>query len=496
MEREDGISHIFIDLFMRYNLCMHDFSHSSKFELPTIFVILGVTGDLVKKKILKALYHLYRKKRLPERFRVYGFSRRDYDDVKLRSYLRDIMLDNDYQDPELFDEFLASFYYVQGDFHIRTAYKNLAKTLGRIDGEWSICSNKLFYLAVPPASYSDIVTNLHESGLTKPCSPQEGWTRVILEKPFGTDLQTARDLDQQLGQLFQEEQIYRVDHYLGKETVKNILVFRFSNLFLTPSWNKNYIEKIEIRLLEKIGVEGRGEFYDKIGALRDVGQNHMLQLLGLFIMDQPYKFIPEDIKNKRSEALASLHVMSEQEVIKQTMRGQYEGYTKEEGVDPQSKTETYFHITARSELPDFVGVPLILESGKTQKCEKIEVEVTFKETPLCLYDIEGDQKNTFHYHIKPDEKISMKFFAKKPGFDTEIAEHELGFDYRKAYEKNLFIDDYESLLFDIIKGDQTLFVSTEEILNEWRFIEPIVQTWREMDKPKLKIYEKGKNART
>jgi len=464
-----------------------------KFELPTIFVIFGVTGDLVKKKILKALYHLYRKKRLPERFRVYGFSRRDYDDAKLRSYLREIMDSQKYKESEHYDAFLASFYYVKGDFNVRSAYDDLARTLGRIDGEWSICSNKLFYLAVPPASYSDIVTNLHNSGLTEPCSPEEGWTRVILEKPFGTDLTTALELDTQLGTLFKEEQIYRVDHYLGKETVKNILVFRFSNSFLTPSWNKNYIEKIEVRLLENLDVQSRGDFYDKVGALRDVGQNHMLQLLGLFIMDHPYKFIPEDIKNKRSEALASLHVMDASEVGKKTLRGQYKGYHQEKGVDPKSQTETYFRIEARSNLPDFDGVPLILESGKALECEMIEVIVTFKETPLCLYGIEGEQKNTLHYHIRPDEKITMKFFAKKPGFSNETAEHELGFDYNKAYSKELFVDDYESLLFDIIRGDQTLFVSTQEILSEWKFIEPIIKTWRNQNIPQLIEYEKGKN---
>lgn len=474
---------------------MDDFSQPSKFELPTIFVIFGVTGDLVKKKILKALYHLYRKKRLPQRFRVYGFSRRDFDDEMLLSYLREIMASNKYKEAEKFDEFLASFYYVHGDFHIRTAYDDLAKTLGRIDGEWSICSNKLFYLAVPPSSYSNIITNLHESGLTQPCSAEEGWTRVILEKPFGTDLKTALDLDQQLGNLFKEEQIYRVDHYLGKETVKNILVFRFSNSFLTPSWNKNYIEKIEVRLFENLDVKGRGDFYDKVGALRDVGQNHMLQLLGLFIMDHPYKFIPEDIKNKRSEALASLHVMNEQEVIKNTFRGQYKGYTHEKGVDSSSQTETYFRIEARSNLSDFEGVPLILESGKAQKNDLIEVIITFKETSLCLYEVEGEQKNTLHYYIRPDEKITMKFFAKKPGFTTDIAEHELGFNYKKAYNKDLFIDDYESLLFDIIRGDQTLFVSTQEILSEWRFIEPIVKIWYEKQKPELRIYEKGKGVK-
>ena len=210
-------------------------------------------------------------------------------------------------------------------------------------------------------------------------------------------------------------------------------------------------------------------------------------------MDHPYKFIPEDIKNKRSEALASLHVMDASEVGKKTWRGQYNGYRQETGVHPKSQTETYFRIEARSDLPDFDGVPLILESGKALECEMIEVIVTFKETPLSLYGIEGAQKNTLHYHIRPDEKITMKFFAKKPGFSYETAEHELGFDYNEAYRKELFVDDYESLLFDIIRGDQTLFVSTQEILSEWQFIEPIIKTWRDQNMPKLIEYEKGKN---
>ena len=245
---------------------------SSKFELPTVFVILGVTGDLVKKKILRALYHLYHKNRLPKKFLVYGFSRRDFDDHMLKNYLLEIMKKNNFKEPEKYDFFLDAFHYVKGDFLQIDAYSKLAKTLGNIDGEWRICSNKLFYLAVPPSVYSSIITNLHDSGLTAPCSPEEGWTRVILEKPFGTDLKTAIDLDRQLGKLFKEEQIYRVDHYLAKETVKNILVFRFSNTFLTPAWNNKYIEKIEVKLLEKIDIAGRGAFYDRVGALRDVGK--------------------------------------------------------------------------------------------------------------------------------------------------------------------------------------------------------------------------------
>ncbi len=463
----------------------------SKFALPTIFVIFGVTGDLVRKKILKALYHLYRKKRLPERFRVYGFSRRDYDDERLRGYLKGIMEKGGYAQPELYDTFLSSFFYVGGDFFSPDAYNDLAQMLGLVDGEWNICSNKLFYLAVPPDAYSDIVTHLYGSGLTKPCSPEEGWTRVILEKPFGTDRKTAIELDRQLGELFKEEQIYRVDHYLAKETVKNILVFRFSNSFLTPAWNKDFIEKIEVRLLEKVSVRRRGNFYDKVGALRDVGQNHMLQLLGLFLMDPPKSLDPDEVKKKRSEALASLQIMKEDEVGKQTVRGQFEGYRDVKGVAPQSKTETYFKIKAFSNKKDFEGVPIYLESGKAQGCDLTEVVVTFKESPFCLYSVPGTQKNTLHYHLRPEEKISMNFLAKKPGFTYEVKQHSLGFNYHDAYTDEEFVDDYEALLYDIVRGDQTLFVSTKEIMSEWEFIEPIVTAWQKTRKPRLITYPKG-----
>ncbi|QQS44297.1 glucose-6-phosphate dehydrogenase [Candidatus Roizmanbacteria bacterium] len=463
----------------------------SKFALPTIFVIFGITGDLVRKKILKALYHLYRKKKLPERFRVYGFSRRDYDDVRLREYLKGIMEKGEYAQPDLYDTFLESFYYVGGDFFSPDAYNHLAEMLGLVDGEWQICSNKLFYLAVPPNAYSDIVTHLHTSGLTKPCSPEEGWTRVILEKPFGTDRKTAIRLDRQLGELFKEEQIYRVDHYLAKETVKNILVFRFSNSFLTPAWNKDYIEKIEVRLLEKVSVRSRGDFYDKVGTLRDVGQNHMLQLLGLFLMDPPSSLDPNEVKKKRSEALASLQIMQEEDVKNQTIRGQFEGYHEVKGVSPQSNTETYFKIKAFSNKKNFEGVPIYLESGKAQGSDLTEVVVTFKESPFCLYSVPGTQKNTLHYHLRPEEKITMNFIAKKPGFTYDVKEHSLGFNYHDAYMDEEFVDDYEALLYDIVRGDQTLFVSTEEIMSEWEFIEPIVTAWQSTGEPGLITYKKG-----
>ncbi len=461
-----------------------------KFTLPTIFVILGITGDLVKKKILKALYDLYLKKRLPERFRVYGFSRRDYSDLELRAYLKSIMTDGAFEEEGMFDEFLSTFYYVGGDFTEPSAYEKLASMLGRIDGEWSICSNKLFYLAVPPQSYSDIITNLHASGLTDPCSEDEGWTRVILEKPFGTDRKTAIALDAQLGSLFKEEQIYRVDHYLAKETVRNIVAFRFSNVFLEPVWNNNYIEKIEVKLLEKQGVSNRGNFYDKVGALRDVGQNHLLQLLALFIMDEPAKFEPDEIKKERADALSSLQILTPQDVETRTTRGQYKGYRQERGVIEHSNTETYFKITAFSDKHDFRGIPLIIESGKSMDRTCTEVVVTFKPSTSPFNKDRNVPHNMLQYQLLPKEKISMCFLSKQPGFEYVLQAHELGFDYHQAYKEDLFVNDYEALLYDIVRGDQTLFVSTNEIMSEWAFIEPIINEWHHKNNPELTFYEK------
>lgn len=467
-----------------------DIKTSPKFTLPTIIVIFGITGDLVKKKILKSLYHLYIKKALPERFRVYGFSRREYDDTDIRKHLLDIMQQGKFPQPELYDKFLSAFFYVKGNFYEPEAYNTLAQILGQVDGKWSVCSNKLFYLAVPPATYETIFSHLAESGLTIPCSPEEGWTRVILEKPFGTDLQTAKNLDMQLGKLFKEKQIYRVDHYLAKETVRNIIAFRFSNVFLEPAWNNNYIEKIEVKLLEKTTVNERGDFYDKVGALRDVGQNHLLQLLALFIMDEPSHFTPEDIKKERARALDSLKVLSKEQIKTNTVRGQYEGYREEKGIEESSNTETYFKIKVASAKHDFRGVPLYIESGKAMKESMTEVIVTFKPSTSPFIDATDSTQNVLHYQIIPEEKITMCFLAKKPGFDFIVKEHELGFDYRKAYDQSLFVDDYEALLYDIIKGDQTLFVSTEEIISQWKFIEPIVKNW-ENGTPELIMYKKG-----
>jgi glucose-6-phosphate 1-dehydrogenase len=460
-----------------------------KFELPTVFVIFGITGDLFRNKMLKSLYALYRKNLLPKKFQIYGFSRRDYDDSTLRTYVKEIMTKGEYAEPEKYDTFLSFFFYVSGNFDQEESYKKLAEVLGKVDDYWKICSNKLFYLAVPPQHYRNIIDNLHSSGLTIPCSPEEGWTRVILEKPFGTDLKSAKELDARLGELFKEEQIYRVDHYLAKETVRNILAFRFSNTFFT-NWSHNNLEKIEVKMFEESTVSKRGDFFDKVGSLRDIGQNHLLQLLALFTMDNPGTLSPDNIRKARATALHQIRKMSVAEVPLFTSRGQYEGYRSEKGVAPDSQTETYFKLKAFSNSEDFKNIPFYIESGKAQK-DLTEVVITFKHTESCLCPPSGHRKNVLRYILDPYEKITASFLVKKPGYQFEVEEEQFEFDYRKAFNQTNFILDYEQLLMDIIRGDQTLFVTTEEIVNEWEFVEPILESWNKQNPP-LFIYGKGK----
>ncbi|MBI4086098.1 MAG: glucose-6-phosphate dehydrogenase [Candidatus Liptonbacteria bacterium] len=362
-----------------------------KSKNPTILVIFGATGDLTSRKLMPALFHLYRKKLLPPLFQVVGFSRQDLSDAEFQSRVKKTIgrSKKNGATVEVVESFSKLFIYSKGFFEKKKGYKDLAELLGYRDNEWRTCANKLFYLAVPPQYYKGILKNLTASGLTEPCSPEEGWTRVIVEKPFGRNLKTAEELDALLGKLFKEEQIYRIDHYLGKETVQNILAFRFSNYFLEPAWDKHSIEDIRIRLWETGGVEGRGGFYDTAGALRDVGQNHLLQLLALFTMENPGKFDAESIRRRRAETLNCLKIFTKKDVERFAVRAQYEGYRNEKDVKSDSNTETYFRITAFLDTPRFEGVPLYLESGKMMPESKAEVVVTFKHPLPCLCPVEG-----------------------------------------------------------------------------------------------------------
>ena len=467
-------------------------SDSQENLLPTIFVIFGATGDLTKQKLVPALFHLYREDVLPDMFQIAGFARQDLSDSTFQEYIAGIVKekvkDATFEDIQ---KFSAYFVYQQGMFQEIEGFKKLAARLGQKDGEWKVCANKLFHLAVPPQFYKELFEKLKKSGLTKPCSPEEGWTRVLVEKPFGKDRKTAQELDVLLGKLFQEEQIYRIDHYLGKETVQNVLAFRFSNSFLAPVWDNKGIEKIEVRLLEKKGIEKRAGFYEGIGALRDVGQNHVLQLLALFLMENPGTFDADSIREERAKIFQSLQTPSKSDIEKMTIRGQYQGYTEEDGVDKLSETETYFRIKTHSTDKKWKGVPLYLESGKALDQEKVEVIVTFRHSDQCLCPKGADHyKNVLYYQVQPREGATISFWVKKPGAEMVLEEKEFSFDYKKAFEGEEFSDAYERLMANVIKGDQTLFVSTEEILAGWKFVDHILKGWREGRSP-LVTYERG-----
>lgn len=452
----------------------------SKFNIPTVIVVFGATGDLAKKKIFPALFNLYRNNLLPKKFSIMGTSRSVRSNEDFRTYLTQIITEfEDGPPPETeLKQFLELCTYQQAQFGNMDDYKAIAETLGRKDDYWRICSNKLFYLAVPPNMYKEMLLNLSDSGLTDPCSPEEGWTRVLIEKPLGYDAKTAEEIDTLLGNLFKEEQVYRIDHYLAKEMVQNILTFRFANNLLEESWNNKFIDKIEIRMLENFGVENRGSFYDGLGALRDVGQNHILQMLALTLMDKPASLTQDHIRQKRKEILDRLVIPDKEYVQANTFRGQYEGYRQIKGVAPESTTETYFRVKAQLNHPRWEGVPIYMESGKRVGETKNEVIVTFKEPfPVPPGSENKEFRNIVTFSIEPNEEIEISFISKKPGLQFTLEENDLEFMLREKKPRNKKAEEYERVLTDCIRGDQMLFVTTEEVQSMWRFIDPIIDAW-------------------
>lgn len=461
---------------------------------PTVLVILGATGDLTARKLMPTLFRLYERGDLPPTLSIIGFSRRPLFTAQYRAMVRQMLDAAGHPKGKTREKFLSLIRYSQGYFDEPTGYHRLAELLGFHQGKWQTCSNRLFYLAVPPQYDERIFRLLARSGLTADCAPDdpEGWTRIVVEKPFGRDLKTAQKLDATLGKLFREEQIYRIDHYLGKETVQNVLAFRFSNAFLEPAWNRQHIERMEFRFSETDGVERRGDFYDGVGALRDVGQNHMLQLLALFTMENPGKFTADSIRQQRQQILSRLRRPTRATISTETMRGQYRGYRDIEGVAPHSQTETSFNIRAHLDTPRWEGVPFFLEAGKRLAEDNVEVAVTFKHQTPCLCPPSGNQhyQNVLRYRISPNEGIATSFWVKKPGPRMVIEERDFSFNYQSAFSSEQFIDAYDKLLLDALAGDQTLFVSTEEITASWRFVDPIVNAWKQ-GKPALLPYSPG-----
>jgi glucose-6-phosphate 1-dehydrogenase len=450
---------------------------------PTIFVILGITGDLASRKLIPALLALYSKKMLPPRFAIIGFSRRQFSREDFREFIREKM----HVKPGQFKEedikhFLDHVTYEQGLFDDPAAYSGLLQRLKNIDDRWGQCSNKLFHLSVPPNLYEGILRHIASSGLSVPCADDTGWTRILIEKPFGSDIHTAKALDKLLAELFREEQIFRIDHYLAKEALQNILAFRFANSMFEPLWNRKFVDKVHIKLFEKNGLEGRGAYYDPLGALKDVGQNHILQILALIAMNGPKTFTADEVRRERAKVLERLAPVRPKDFGTDVIKGQYAGYLGEPGVAPGSHTETYFRIRAKINSLRWKGVSFYLESGKAMAESKAEIDIYFKNKE----DVE--KQNILTFNIQPEEGIKIRFFVKRPGYDFSIEPKTLKFKYADVTSFPALTNDYERLLHDAFAGDQTLFASTNEIMASWKFVTPILEKWGNLP---LISYEKG-----
>jgi glucose-6-phosphate 1-dehydrogenase len=478
---------------------------------PCVMVICGATGDLAERKLAPALYNLTLGGFLPPEFSVVCLARRDWTDEELRAnYLEAI---NKYSrnrpvKPSIWESFAKGIEYHHGDLKDPAAYVELARRLERIDRDRGTAGNRLFYLAVPPSLYPEIVEQLDRAGLAgsgkgNPGSSRQGWTRVIVEKPFGTDLASARTLNRELQEVFDEDQIFRIDHYLGKETVQNLVVFRFGNGLFEPIWNRRYIDSVQITVAETVGVEGRGEFYEATGALRDVIQNHGLQLLATFGMDAPVEFRAEDLRDEKVKVLRAVRPMTHEEVVVNTVRGQYvsgwvEGekmysYRDEPEVAPDSQTETYVALRLGIDSWRWAGVPFYLRAGKALPSRATEIAVQFKRAPLALFARAGVSQvepNVLAIRVQPDEGILLRFGAKVPGQGLQIRTVNMDFRYGASFAVDV-PEAYETLLLDAMIGDVSLFTRNDEVERAWDILQPVLDAWAVAENVPLHFYAAG-----
>lgn len=463
---------------------------------PITFIIFGATGDLAQRKLLPALMDLYCRDLLPEKFRIVGFSRKDLSDDDYREFVQNAINKKNHNHPaEKISDWLSHITYKRGDLNSLDSYMDFNGYLVDLDSGDGICSNKIFYLAVPPNLYNSTFNNLSKSGLAKECGDGvDGWTRVLVEKPFGSDADNAKLLDKTLGKLFKEEQIFRIDHYLAKDVIQNILTFRFANAIFEPLWNRDYIEKIEVFLHEDNDVSDRSNFYDGIGALRDVGQNHALQMLAAVIMNDPKGISADKIRTARYDALSKVTPFSKK-VEESVFRAQYDGYEKHEGVADRTKTETFFRLKLSVNDRRWKDVPFYIESGKALDQSRTEIRITFteKESFVCPVDDICSYNNVLSINIQPSEEISLKFWAKKPGLTFDLEEKDLSFDY--AASETIIPGAYEKVLYDCIKGDLTLFPSTQEISTEWRIISDVRKKWQNLPVVKYAVGSKPEDIK-
>jgi len=450
-------------------------------------IIFGATGDLAQHKLIPALFSLFKEGFLPEQFFIIGFSRRDFKEEEFRNYFTDQI-----QDPK-WNDFAKNLFYQSGSFEEADGYLQLSSKLKEIDTKIGACVTRFFYLATPPDHYQIILDKLVETKLSEGCGYESEnfgkskWTRVVIEKPFGKDLETARNLDRKLAEIFEEKQIFRVDHYLGKETVQNMLAFRFANGIFEPVWNKNFIDHVQITFAETDGVGTRGKFFDGIGELRDIAQNHLMQLLAAVAMESPKSFTKEDLRDARAKVIDSIKCVEGKSVVK----GQYAGYKDEKNVAPNSQTETFVGMKLFIDTERFKGVPFYVRAGKKMPKEVVEISVVFIQTCHILFKEYGCPEigNVITFRIQPNEGIKLKFIAKKPGAKLGLGSVDMKFNYQEDFGTS-GLEAYQRVLLDIFAGDQMLFNRSDELESSWRLITEILDRWQS-EKEDVLIYEPG-----
>jgi glucose-6-phosphate 1-dehydrogenase len=472
---------------------------------PCIIVIFGATGDLTKRKLIPALYDLARAGCMSGRFEVVGVARKPMTDAEFRESLRESTRssrDAREYDDVAWDFFAQRLHFLAGDITNSELYPELRKKLEEM-GEVGSAHNQLFYVSTPASLAPPIIAGLRQSKLNQNL---KGWSRIILEKPFGRDLQSARVLNKVVTDVFPEEAVYRIDHYLGKETVQNILVFRFGNSLWEPVWNRNYIDYVEITAAEKLGVENRAAFYEETGALRDMVANHLLQLLTLTAMEPPIAFDADSVREQKVQVLRSIRPMTVDEVAAKTVRGQYgpgeidgervPGYREEPGVASKSNAETFVAVKFAVDNWRWSGVPFYVRTGKRLGKNLAQVRVHFKRTPQTLFSRTPDDDmshNTVTMRIQPNEGISVEFNAKRPGTSMRAVAVHADFSYVNAFGKDTPVA-YETLLLDAMRGEATLFTRRDEVEAEWKIITPIEMAWAQLGAPNLPNYAAGSDG--
>ncbi len=459
---------------------------------PSVVVIFGATGDLTRRKLLPALFRLAKQRLVPAEFAILGTARQPFSDDEFRQNMRAAISEfghEDSLDEEAWQSFAQRIFYRSGDFNDSKLYAELKTKLEEIDREYDTSGNRLFYLATAPDFFGLIAKQLGEAGLAQPQDASQSWARIIVEKPFGHDLESARNLNQELATVFDERQVYRIDHYLGKETVQNLLVFRFANSIFEPLWNRQYIDHIQITNAETIGVEGRGSYYEKAGALRDMIQNHVFQVTSLIAMEPPASLSANGVRDEKIKAMKSVRPVPPEQVDAFAVRGQYGpgtvlgdtvvGYRQEPGVEPNSSTETFAALKLYFDNWRWAGVPFYLRSGKRLQKHVTEIAIEFKEVPHRLFD-DSDaplQANVLVIRIQPNEGISLRFGAKLPGQSLRIRAVNMDFRYGSSFGVKA-PEAYERLLLDCMLGDSTLYARRDMVERGWEIVTPILEAWK------------------